>query len=49
MSSRAKGYQKTLEKFNSSLTLYREIEDKQSEAELLTWMTAVKIDMGIGH
>ena len=49
MSARAKGYQKTLEKFNNSLSLYRELGDQQSEADLLTWMAAVKIEMGIGH
>lgn len=46
MSSGANGYQKVLEKFNNSLTLYRELGGQQSVADLLTWMAAVEIEIG---
>jgi Uncharacterized protein conserved in bacteria len=37
-------YSTALEKFNNSLALYRETEDLQSEADLLTWMVATNIE-----
>ena len=36
-------YQTALEKFNNSLTIYRELGDQQSEADILTWLSATKL------
>ncbi|MFQ5965702.1 MAG: tetratricopeptide repeat protein [Candidatus Scalinduaceae bacterium] len=46
MSSRVKDYQSALEKFNNSLSLYRELGDLQSVADLLTWIAKVYLETG---
>lgn len=39
-----KDYPTALEKFNESLTIYKETGDRQTEADLLTWLAATKIE-----
>tara|TARA_B100000315_G_scaffold65051_1_gene59014 strand:- start:478 stop:4080 length:3603 start_codon:yes stop_codon:yes gene_type:complete len=46
VTSMAKGYQETLEKFNNSLIIHRELGTLQQEADLLTWIAAVEIEAG---
>lgn len=38
-------YQTALEKINASLSIYREIGDQQSEADLLTWKAAIRLQL----